>query len=304
MPTLFHQDWWLDIATHGRYQHVEAKRDGRVVGRLPFVVTRRYGHSVSVMPPLTHFLGPAIDEGTGGANARFLQRMTITHELLAQLPRIALFKQKLHRGLTDTLPFQMAGYQSAVQFTHEIAPQPEAMVWQGLRDKTRNMVRKARRTMVCETLNDPELFTRLYMANLEAKNAPSAIDLQTSQRLIAESLARKCGQIYIARQHDGAIIAAIFCAWDQTAAYYLLSTRTSNSGNCANTFLLWEAIRDATAQGLIFDFDGVGSSGAVLFFAGFGAVIQPRYIVSRSGKFAQILQDMRWMLGYEKSTFY
>ncbi len=303
-PTIFHQPWWLNIATRGQHQVVEVKRDGRVVGRLAFHIGKRYGHTVCLMPPLTHFLGPAIDEGVGGANARFLQRMTITHELLAQLPSIAYFKQKLHRGVADTLPFQMAGYQSSVQFTHEIAPQPEPDIWQALRDKTRNMVRKARRAMVCETLDDPDAFIRLYVKNLEAKNVPSAIDLSTCRDLIAACLARNCGRIHVARLPDGAVAAAIFFAWDQTAGYYLLSTRTPNSGNSANTLILWEAIRVVTSRGLIFDFDGVGSAGAVLFFAGFGAVVQPRYIVSRSGKLAQLLQDVRVLVGYDRSTFY
>ncbi len=303
-PTLFHQSWWLQIATNGRYRVVESRRDGRVVGRLPFTVTKRYGHSVSLMPTLTHFLGPGIDEGVGGANARFLQRLTITQDLLQQLPKVAYLKHKLHRSVLDTLPFQMAGFQSSVQFTYEIAPQPEVAVWQGMRDKTRNMVRKARRTMVCESVDDPDLFIQLYRSNLAAKNASSNIDLQTCLYLIAACLVRNCGRILVARQSDGTVAAAIFYAWDSKAAYYLLSTRTPSSGNSANTMLLWEAIRDTMARGLIFDFDGVGSSGAVLFFAGFGAAIQPRYIISRSGKMAQVLQDIRILLGNPKSTFF
>jgi len=303
-PTLFHQPWWLEIATHGRYQVVEARQDGRTVGRLPFVVTKRYGHSVSLMPTLTHFLGPAIDDGVGGANARFLRRLTITQELVQQLPKVSYLKHKLHRGVADTLPFQIAGYQSSVQFTYEIAPQPAVAVWQGMRDKTRNMVRKARRTMVCEDADDPDFFIDLYRSNLAAKGASSNIDLQTCLHLIAGCFAKNCGRILVARHSDRTVAAAIFYAWDSKAAYYLLSTRTPSSGNSANTLLLWEAIKDTMARGLVFDFDGVGSSGAVLFFAGFGTTIQPRYIISRSGKVAQVLQDIRLLLGYPKSTFY
>jgi len=303
-PTLFHQPWWLEIATHGRYQVVEARRDGRVVGRLPFAVTKRYGHAVSLMPTLTHFLGPGIDEGAGGVNARFLQRLTITQELLHKLPTVAYFNHKLYRGVTDTLPFQMAGYQSSVQFTYEIAPQPESAVWQGMRDKTRNMVRKAERSMVSEPVDDPDFFIQLYRSNLAAKSASSNIDLQTCQVLISACLARNCGRILVARHSDRTIAAAIFYAWDSKAAYYLLSTRAPSSGNSANTLLLWEAIKDTMARKLTFDFDGVGSSGAVLFFAVFGATIQPRYIISRSGIVAQVLQDIRFLLGYPKSTFF
>jgi len=283
---------------------VETKRDGRVVGRMPFWLSKKLGYSFNRMPTLTHFLGPAIDEGVGGANARYMQRLTLTQELLSQLPPAVYFRQKMYRGVTDTLPFQMAGYYSSVQFTHEIAPQSEALIWKGMRDKTRNMVRKASRDMVCETSDDPDLFIDTYLSHLKTKNTAPSFDLKTCRHLIAACLSRNCGRLYLARQTKGGFPAAIFCAWDRTASYYLLSTRAADSGNGANTFLLWEAIKHASAQGLIFDFAGVGSAGSVLFFAGFGAIIQPRYLAYRAKKIPQLLQDLRLLAGFEPSTFF
>jgi hypothetical protein len=173
-----------------------------------------------------------------------------------------------------------------------------------MRDKTRNMVRKASRNIMCETSDDPDFFIATYLRHLTAKNTPPSFDLKTCRDLIAACLSRNCGRIYMARQKTDDFPAAIFCAWDQTASYYLLSTRAPSSGNNANTFLLWEAIKHAAAQGLIFDFAGVGSSGAVLFFAGFGAVIQPRYLAYRAGKIPHLLNDLRLLLGFEPSTFF
>jgi hypothetical protein len=116
-------------------------------------------------------------------------------------------------------------------------------------------------------------------------------------------LARDSGRIYAARQSDGTIVAAVFCAWDTSTAYYLMTTRTLASGNSAVTLLLWKAISDATARGLIFDFDGVASAGAVLFYAGFGGQVQPRYIVSKGSDFLQMLNRLRRVVGKRKSPF-
>jgi hypothetical protein len=302
-PTIFHQPWWLEVATQGRYGLAEIKHNGRLVGRMPYYLEKKLGRTLSLLPELTHFIGPAIDEGDGSANQRFLRRFTITRELIKSLPRTAYFHQKLYRGITDVLAFQAEGYNSSVQFTHEIAPRPEAQIWTGLRDKTRNMVRKAGQQFACETITDPGIFIRLYSDNLRARRKRSGIDLAICEKLIDACLARDCGRIYAARQSNGLIAAAAFCAWDETSAYYLMSTRTLGSGNSAATLLLWNAIKDANSRGLIFDFDGVPSTGAVLFYAGFGAVIQPRYIVSTSGKILNLVNTVRLMI-IERSKFF
>ncbi len=295
-PTIFHLPWWLEIATGGRYGTVEAMEDGRVVGRMPYFLDRRLGSTLSRMPPLTHFLGPAIDDGDGSTNTRFLRKLTIARELIQKLPSVPYFSQKLYRGITDILAFQIEGYESSIQFTHEIAPRSEAEIWAGMRDKTRNMVRKAAKQFACTALDDPDTFIRMYTDNLNARQKKITINLPICRQLIAACLARGCGRLYVARQDDGTPAAAAFCAWDATSAYYLMSTRTVDSGNSAATLLLWRAIRDAMAGGLIFDFDGVPSAGAVLFYAGFGAAIQPRYIVSDASRLMRVVNTMRLMV--------
>src|SRR4029077_10244739 len=65
VPTIFHEDWWLEAATGGRVEVAEVASCGRVVGRLPFHKTKWLGLTLIRMPELTYFLGPAIDDGEG-----------------------------------------------------------------------------------------------------------------------------------------------------------------------------------------------------------------------------------------------
>ena len=37
-PTIFHEHWWLDIATGGRYDRVEVVSNGKCVGWLPYFI--------------------------------------------------------------------------------------------------------------------------------------------------------------------------------------------------------------------------------------------------------------------------
>lgn len=269
-----------------RYKEVTVSADGRVIGRLPFIVRSRPGGRRSCeMPPLTHFLGPAVDEGGGSAPNRALKRAQIIRELLEQLPPVGAFRQRMHRGIQETMVFQENGFQSLADFTFEIAPAEEGVIWKGMRDKTRNMIRRAGERYTVTNLDDPEVFADFYQRNIQERGEEFYYCTPDITRLCYETAIRNQGRVLVARTGDGAPVAAIFYVWDARSAYYLLSTRVRDSDNSAVSLLLWEAIRHTTSLGLIFDFDGVASHGSRVFFTGFGGEIRPRYVISRETPF-------------------
>jgi hypothetical protein len=282
VPTVFHTAWWLDIVSGGTWQQAEVSSGGRLVGRFPYVIGRMAaGHALCGMPPITHFLGPAVDEGTGAACNRALKRAQITRELLDQMPRTSGFYHKLNREITDTLLFQERGFATSVQFTFELAPSRAEILWRNMRDKTRNVIRRAGETADVTGCADPGEFTAAYNRHLAQRGLRNHYDDAMLQRLCRAAVAHDQGEILVARGAGGEIIAGIFCIWDATSTYYLLTTRDSGAGNGVVALLLWQAIQQSAARGLIFDFDGVGVQGSRLFFTGFGGAVRPRYIVSR-----------------------
>jgi hypothetical protein len=281
-PTIYHEPWWLDAATGGRYEEVSVALDGNPVGRLPFLRKRRLGMESCEMPDLTHFLGPAIDEGNGNTATRARRRAWIMRELIARLPKMAHFSQQFHRGVTDTLPFLNAGFSTDARFTYELGPAAEETLWRGLRDKTRNVIRRAREQTVVTDL-EPEEFDRLYEANLRARGLVNfRYGPETGRAVFRASLDRNRGRLIGARDQSGAVIAAIFYAWDNVSTYYVLTTRSPGSHNGAVSFLMWEAIRDSAAHGRIFDFDGVGSAGTSALYPSFGGEVRTRFHVHRT----------------------
>ena len=286
VPTIFHEPWWLAAMAGDRLEEVTVAAGGRMVGRFPFVVVRSFGGRTSCeMPPLTHFLGPAVDEGAGSSCNRALKRSQIIRELLEQMPRTGGFHQRMHRGIPDTMVFAEQGYRTPVQFTFEVAPAPEAVLWKNMRDKTRNVIRRAREGYEVVELDDPERFVALYRDNILARGGRFYYRRDDVARLCAEALARGCGRVVAARGANGALAAAIFHVWDAGSAYYLLSTRDAGSDNAAASLLVWDAIRHAAARGLVFDFDGVASHGSRVFFTGFGGEIRPRYVATRYSRY-------------------
>jgi hypothetical protein len=277
-PTIFHEGWWLDVATNQRYSQTEAHSGGKLVGRLPYLLCKRKGLSHLITPTLTHFLGPATLEGEGSPNTRFLRRLSITRELISKLPPAAACEIKCHAGVTDVIAFQAEGFRTTVQFTHEVHPRPEQDLWKAMRDKTRNVIRRAQEQFDVVSFPDAHSFIEFYQHNLHAR---SYLDLALCRRIIESCLARERGRILAAISRKGDLAAANFCAWDARSAYYVMATRADNAGNGAGSLLLWKAITEAASRNLVFDMAGLASEGGILFYAGFGAEVRPRYVAER-----------------------
>ena len=281
-PTVFHEVWWLDAAAPGAWAEVTERAGDRIVGRLPYLLRpARLGGASCEMPDFCHFLGPAIDAGSGAACNRTLRRDRILRALIARLPPHGAFSQRMHRGLSDVLVFAEAGFHSHAQFTFEIAPDHPDRLWSAMRDKTRNVIRRAQeRHVLSETLS-PEDFARFYVRQAAATGTACYYPEAGMARVTAAALDRGRGRILAALGPDGQIAAAIFCVWDATCCYYLLSMRQRGADKGATALLLWEAIRHAAARGLVFDFDGLLTRGNRVFFVGFGGTVRPRYHVTR-----------------------
>ncbi len=168
VPTIFHEPWWLEVASGGQYEEVTVSSDGRTIGRLPFQRRKRLGFTICEPLELTHFLGPAVDEGSGETVSRNLRRAEITCELIEKLPSRIYLPQWLHQGIPDALPFVQHGFTIEAAFTYEVAPGPEQAMWRNMRDKTRNVIRRAQEQTKFVDL-EPAAFCTLYDANLERK---------------------------------------------------------------------------------------------------------------------------------------
>ncbi len=292
-PTIYHEEWWLDIATGGRCDVVEVNSNGKRVGWLPYSMQNKFGLKFSIPPRLTHVLGPAIDCGAGGEDAQAYNRACITRELLAKLPPAAIYHFKCQREVTDVVAFQMENFATSVQFTQELRPLPTETLWANMRKKKRSQIRRAQEVVTVETLSEPEEFWRFYETNVEQRGLANYYVKADVLRCIEQCFQRQCGRIYAARDKDGALVAAIWCIWDRVSAYYFMSTRTATAHDGAVSLLLWRAIQDAAALGLIFDFDGVSSNESVAFFSGFGGHLTPRYKATKTSTLGRIVWETK-----------
>lgn len=293
--TIFHEPWWLDAASGGSYDEASVMENGAVIARLPYIKLRKFGGQTAlIMPTMTHVLGPSIATDLPGSDVtRALREFSLCAELIKQLPKASHIWFAMHRRVTNTLPFEAAGFELGVRFTSEIAPDsPEAM-WRRMRDKTRNVIRRAEENLTVETIEDAAVFFDFYRRNLQNRGLVNAYDLDRCRDVMQAAIDRHRGRAIAAVDAKGEAQAAIFTVWDDTAEYYLMSTHVPKSGNGATSLLLWHAIQAAAAEGRVFDMDGVHSHTNRLLITGFGGTLRPRYLVSANSPIFRAAQFLK-----------
>jgi hypothetical protein len=297
IPTIFHEPWWLKAASGGLHQEVVVSCGSTVVGRLPYLqLSKPGGQKALVMPPMTHILGPALAYEVAAHDlTRSLRRYTIASELIAQLPASSHVWFRLHHGATSTLAFEAAGFTSSLDFTVEIHPENPAALWQNMRDKTRNVIRRAQEKVEVLETHDSAAFMDFYEENLKSRGRRNRFDRHICQAVMEASVGRRVGKFLVAKGQDGLWKAAIFTVWDSRTEYYLMSSRSPDCGNGEISLLLWTAINSAIAGGRIFDVDGVNKRNMILL-TGFGGEVKPRFIVSRSSTSYQIAHYVKTLI--------
>jgi hypothetical protein len=301
--TLFHEPWWLDAATGGQWTTLNAYHKDRVVGILPVWKHHRWGFWWWTSPPLTHVLGPVIDLGEGNSSSRRQQRLAVSEKLLAQIPQGCCFRQTLDPSAPDVLAFQVQGFVTAPHYTILIDCADLDKVWAGFRQSTRRFIRKAQGEFEVETWNDPKGFVDFYIRNRQGEPIGWRTSLDCFEQLYAACREKDQGGIYVARDSQGRVAAAVFAAWGRGKLYYLMTTRNHEITDFGVvSLIIWKLAAEANARGLTLDLDGIISDSILKFLTGFGGAVVPRMIVERYPRHFNALKSIRTMMGPRRQT--
>jgi hypothetical protein len=292
--SIFHEDWWLNALVPGRWHEVICLRGGRVAGYLRFIEYRKGGLTICGMPQITRFLGPVVMPQPGSTQARTRASYSIITELLEQIAHYDHIEMTVDTDFGNLAPFLAAGCEVKVlpTFLLDCRRKPEDL-WAGLRDKTRNVIRRARERLTVCDIDDVNLFVRFYKKNLEGTE--SYFDLSLLAPIHAAAHARKQGKIVAAVDSSGVVHAKVFFIWDDKYFHYFLSTRDRNVAHLgAVSLLLWTGIELAHSWGLWFDFDGgVANEAKYRFMGAFGGNVANRFEIVRSTSLYQIQHTVR-----------
>jgi hypothetical protein len=301
--SIFHEPWWLDIATQGQWDIARVQRANETIGEMPYPIMRRGVWRVSQMPPLTRTLGPMIQASGATPAQAFMNRLDVMTEIVEQIPRFDSFYQIFDPRVDDALAFGLKGYTVSTRYTFQFGlDRSVAEVWKGLRGKTRNLIRAAQKIVTLALIDSPAEFNRFYETNLASRSRTNAYGSAIMQQLVSGSLERGTGYLLGAYGADGKLVAAIGVVWDRHAAYYLLSSRLPTAHSGSISLLIWAAIQDAIERKLTFDFDGIPNAAALRFISGFNPTLKPRLAVERASTICAIARSLKRGITPKTST--
>jgi len=312
--SLFHEYWWLEAVTAGRFSEVEVRQGDYLVGRLPFSVIKRKGLRHLCMPEFTRLLGPLVNSGDGKLQTRMMNRLSTVGSLIKRLPPFDSFKlvadPLADDGLTavDALAFQSHGFRVGYQCTFHLDCRPDLeLIQAGMESRVRQNIRRAEERFTVETIDDPDRFVAFYMENLRKTNRKSYTPFNQFSVLFSQCRARNCGLVLAAMQPSGVPAAMTFIVWDSDTMYYLLTTRApGEKDNGSVSLLIWSAMQRAHDLGLTFDLDGVTTAGTARFLSGFGGAPRMRHVITGERSFYNIVQSVKTILHFGRplqSTF-
>jgi hypothetical protein len=303
--TIFQQYWWLKIARgSARLKEVQVRDpNGVVIGSLPYIVQRNaLGIPSGRGPHLSRVGGPIVCN-----NLSDEEKTIVFDRLIRKLPNIS-FTFSISEHIPDARlvreAFKYAGFECFEQINYS---QPPEDAIGRLGKKLREHIRQAHKKLDIISIS-PGDFINFYRANLEAadqKNsyfplevAGELIDTCTNSepkqaRILAASKKRP------EQSSDKPVLDAAICiVWDKERCYYWLSTRLKESHRDAIKLLIAEAMKHASKLGLIFDADGVTTSGTERLYKTIFRMPneEKRYIFTRTSRWSQLYEDHRYKI--------
>ena len=298
---LFFQPWWLELTAPGEWDYVVVKRGESIAAVLPYVAKVRCGWRVIEMPPYTPFLGPWLRKSTAKYANRLGEEKDLMTELIAGLPEFAIFRQTFHPGITSWLPFHWKGFQQTTLYTYRIEDTRDLeKLWGETRDNIRTDVRKARKAVTIEETDDFSHVIRMQHLTLQRQGLEISHTDESMRNFGATCARNGAGKIFIARDPEGRVHAAVYLLIDATTVYYYTGggdPELRNSG--AASLLVWKAIETASALGKKFDFEGSVLEPVERFFRSFGAVQTPFFEISKVN--SRTAAAAKWLLGTAKA---
>lgn len=288
--TLFHEDWWLNAATRGRWDCVTVERDGVVVARMPFVLRTRFGIRFLTMPPYTRTLGPLFTNLPTKPSKRLSSQVELLQCLLAKAPKHDRFEMILPPDSDITLAFVTCSYMVTNTFTFIWDGTPPAnSLLQDMQPKTRRKILASAKRLHAERHTDVDRFIRMCVLE-HGRLLSNNQDFAVVSDLFQACLERKRAIVLSAVNEDGKDVAVSVLVWGRGVLYNLLATRhPEEAGPGANSFLVWEAMQIAREKGLVYDSDGVYSPHAALFYSRFGLTPKVRPTVNHGNNWWKIV---------------
>jgi hypothetical protein len=232
---------------------------------------------VLTVPPLTPWLGPWVEPGSG----KYQTRLSREHELLAQLidrlPRFDAAVIPAAPEHSNMLPFHWQGFRLAAGYTYRI-PLDVSLeeIWAGAKQETRKTIKKARSRIEIVPSGSVAEVEPLVAATYRRQGLAPPPVVETISRIMESRLLEAHRELLLARDESGRTHAFALLVFDERHTFYVIGgadPELRSSG--AQTLLLWSSIERSLGRSKVFDFEGSMKNEIERAFRAFGAVQTP-----------------------------
>ena len=169
-------------------------------------------------------------------------------------------------------------------------------VFQNFKPSLKRQIKKAEENLqIIETTEIDSLYSIVGQV-FERQNKKIPFSESQLSSIVSACIAKHCFKIYLAKNKEQAICAALLIVWDNNCCYYLtggIATEFKNTG--AMSSLLFKAIQFAATKCKEFDFCGSTIASIDTFFSTFGAIKKDVLVIN---KYSNPLQ--KWAIKHLK----
>ncbi len=271
---LFFNPFWLDTVCYKGSWDVlipSDLKDGENAF-LVYFLTKKYGQQIITMPPLTPFSGLVLDnQNDQKAINSSKWESRVTEQLVAQLPKnITYYNQSMYYKYQNWLPYYWKAFQQTTRYSYVIE---DLSTWsiEDAASNIRNKIAKANKLLTISEIDDVDVVYRLVKTVFENKNINMPFEIDMLENLDAHLKSIDRRKIYISKDDEGNIHAAIYIVYDKENVYNLmLGSDPYHRQSGAVPQLLNHAIEKAKTIVNRFDFEGSMLLSLNDLFSGFG----------------------------------
>lgn len=281
---VFEQPWWLDVVARGQWHEVIVEENGEVIGRLPYVLHKKWWGDAIEMPRLTPNLGIWFKENTNNAgNLQLSNQKRIINELLSQLPKRRFFKIRIYHKNRYVLPFIWAGYHLKPAFTYRIEELNDCQaIYNNFHKTAKKNINSAKKKVTVRDDLSIEVLLKLLDITFLAQNRTNPMSKEFIREIVSACEKHDAGKFMAAEDSDGNIHTCAYFIYDNNACYYLFAgsdPKFKSSGS--QSLIIWEGIQFAAQHSKVFDFEGSTVESIENFFRQFGGICTMYYEVRK-----------------------
>ena len=228
---------------------------------------------------------------TDKVNTQLSFEKKVLTELSNQLPKVSRLVVQGRPEWSNWQPLSWLGFEQTTRYTFQIdLTKSEEVLNNGLSDKTRNQIKKAKESLTIEETTKSSVITELVKATYERQNKRSPYSNQQFESLHKTLSEKGCFKAYVA-SYENEKAAIVYTIFDESTTYLLITGQSDKKISGSVSYLIWHSLLEAKKRGCsTFDFEGSMIEGVESFFRSFGGNQIPYHRVTKaSNKFFHII---------------